>query len=294
MGFWKTKQLSRNKKYIPDKWSFVLVNTAVWSLILLGLIYWSPILLYPEGNDWNAAFRPAALELLAGRNPYTVPGFFGPPWLLIPFIPLSLFPEQIGLWTVGIFNLSAFGFVAWKFGARLRTLALLLVTPQVLWGSHMGNVDWIVSLGLVLPPQVGLFFVLVKPQIGWIIAVYWLLVTWQKHGFSRVIRTFLPVCLCIALSLLAFGLWPLKSGDTIGKFWNLAWWPYAIPVGLVLLVKAVRNHKFGYAITATPFLTPYLATYSFPLPVLGLLPSELETTAAILGLWVIWLLRGPV
>ena len=44
---------------------------------------------------------------------------------------------------------------------------------------------------------------------------------------------------------------------------NISPWPYAIPLGLFLCYWAYRQENILYGALATPFLTPYIALYSF-------------------------------
>jgi hypothetical protein len=83
-----------------------------------------------------------------------------------------------------------------------------------------------------------------------------------------------------------YGLWPLRSSELSTVQWNASFWPASIPVGIVLAVSALKNLNKRLAIIASPFLSPYIGAYSLSIPVLGLLPDQIETIAAVAGLWI--------
>jgi hypothetical protein len=64
-------------------------------IIVVIVLIWFEYQYLPLGVDWVRWFRPATLEFIAGRSPYTIEGFFNPPWLVIPLIPFALLPIRI-------------------------------------------------------------------------------------------------------------------------------------------------------------------------------------------------------
>ena len=62
-------------------------------------------------------------------------------------------------------------------------------------------------LGLLLPPQVGVFFVLIKPHVGVGVFVFWVVQAWHKKGASGVLALVWPVA--VLLSMLVYGPWPI-------------------------------------------------------------------------------------
>lgn len=274
-------------------WGRILSIAAAELVVLVAFFLWGWVILPLEGNDWLLSFRPAIVELFAGRSPYTAHGFLSPPWVLGLLSPFALLPPGAGLVAIAFVNLIAFGFAARRMGASPLAITCLLVTPQVLWGSRMGNIDWLVALGLVMPPQIGLFFVLAKPQIGAAIALFWLIEAWRRGGWREAVRVFAPVGAVTLASFALFGLWPLRSAVAIDVPWNISLFPYSLPIGLVLLTSSVRRRKLNLAIQSSPFFSPYIALYSLPVAVLGLLPSQVNTIICLAGLWVVFLIRGP-
>ena len=216
--------------------------------------------------------------MLSGQSPYAVASFYNPPWVLLPLIPIALLPERIGVVLLSMAYLGSFIFVARRLGAKPLTTLLLITFPNFVFGLSFANIDWMVALGLILPPQIGLFLVLAKPQIGIALAIYWLVEAWRQDKIKTVVKVFAPVGVAFVISLLLYGLWPLRPQYFAA---NSSLWPMSIPIGLVLLIGAIRNRKKGLAIVASPFLSPYVGVQSWSVSILGLLPYQIETIAAI-------------
>lgn len=243
-------------------------------------------LLLVIGGDWLNAYLPACQELLAGRSPYNQFNFFNPPWALLPLLPLALLPAKVGSVILSVTNVLVFAGVAHRLGAKPIVVLLIATLPPVLYST---NIDWMVALGLILPPQIGLFFVLVKPQVGIFVALFWFVQT-SRRGLRETVRVFAPVTIVFILSLLIFGPYPLKSVGQLSQIanpWNAHIFPYGVPVGLALLGAAVRGKRAGYAATAAPFLSPYSLLWSWPVALLGLLPDTAMTVLAVVGVWMI-------
>jgi hypothetical protein len=259
----------------------VLILTSTWGLSVY----------FPRGVDWHTAFRPATLELLSGRSPYNIQGFFNPPWTLLPLIPFAVLPENVGRALLVIAGFIAFAYTGHKMGgSKLATTAILL-SPPVMHCTLNGNIDWLALLGVIMPPQIGLFFVSTKPQIGIAIAAFWLVESWRDGGWRETLRVFLPITLTGILSLLLYGMWPLRAGVEVGLWWNASLWPMSLPVGLVLIVTAIRSRKLAYAMGASPCFSPYILLHSWVVAVYALIQSTPETVAAVIGLWLLVLIR---
>jgi hypothetical protein len=264
---------------------FVALAALIASAIAISL-YW------PTAYDWRSFFRPAALALLSGHSPYTVPGYFGPPWALIPVIPFAVLPPALGGACVFVLTLLSWCLVARRLGASWLVVAVLALSPHVITGAIFGNLDWLAIIGFILPPQIGLFFILIKPQVGIGLALFWLWQAWRTGGAREAVRVFAPVTIALLLSFLLFGFWPTRVGSLSAAAWNVSLWPYSIPIAFVLLVAAIQNKKAGLSISASPFFSPYLASITWPVAILGLLPNQVLVIAATAGMWVIQLLTG--
>jgi hypothetical protein len=65
----------------------------------------------------------------------------------------------------------------------------------------------------------------------------------------------------------------------------------SIPVGLALLVTAIRKQKIEYALAASPCLSPYVLLHSWVGVLLAIVSSTPETIAAVIGLWIFFAIR---
>lgn len=231
----------------------------------------------PIGFDWLGTYAPAALAVWQGQSPYTVPIYYAAPWAVFPLIPFALMPYVIGRICIFVIGLSAFAYIAYRMGAKPLTMALFIFSFPVISDLYHGNIEWMPMLGFVLPPQIGLIFVLIKPQIGIGVTIYWLVDAWQAGGIKQVIKTFSPVTLVFLASFAAYGFWPLRFFETLalvdhtkatlGFNYNSSLFPYGIIIGLFLLHRTITRKDKRAGIAAGPFFSPYtvMATYGAPL-----------------------------
>jgi hypothetical protein len=245
----------------------------------------------PPGVDWHISFRPAALTLLSGESPYDKVYIIHAPWALLMLAPFALFPENVGRVMLLFCGLASYIFIAQRLGAKPLAIIFLLLSPVVMHMLLNGNIDWLASFGFILPPQIGLFFIAIKPQIGIAVAPFWLIEAWRQGGWKQVLRTFAPFTIVLLLSFAIFGLWPLGAVEVTGVTFNASLWPLSIPVGLALFVTAVRKRKIEYAMAASPCLSPYALFYSWTGVLLAIIASVPETIAAVIGLWILVAIR---
>lgn len=256
----------------------------------IGLIIFLSLFL-PSGVDWNVSYRPAAQALLHLRNPYAVREFYNAPWSLLPILPLALLPSAVGRAVFFLGSAVALGLAAHRLGAKPLTLGAFLLSPVVMHSLLNGNIDWLVLLGFSLPPRFGLFFLVVKPQEGAIVALFWLVESWRKGRFKEVARVFWPVTVALLASFLLYGFWPLRFGAALGKSWNASLWPFSIPVGLVLTVAALRKRDIKYAMGASPCLSPYVLFHAWAGALVALVTYDAEMVMAVVGLWILVIIR---
>lgn len=276
-----------NLKNIIGKQLLLFIALAVITIALIVVMS----LYLPQAVDWHGAFRPAALEILHGRSPYNADGFYHAPWSLIPLFPLAMLPEPIGRAILVLITLISYAYIALRIGAKPIAIIFLLLSPPVLHLVINGNLDWLAAFGFILPPQWGLFFIAIKPQMGIAVAPFWLIEAWRKGGLKLVIKTFAPFTIILLLSFVVFGLWPLGSTRTTDLWWNASLWPISIPVGLALFVTSIRKRKIEFAMAASPCLSPYVLLHSWVGALLAIVASVPETIAAVTGLWALVILR---
>ncbi len=177
-------------------------------------------------------------------------------------------------------------------GGRIALLAFLLSPP--VWHSLLNtNLDWMPILGFILPPWLGLFFISVKPQMGSVVAVFWLVEAWRGGGFRQVLRVFAPLFVILILSLGIFGLWPAHFLEisSVSEGWNASLWPASIPIGLALLIAMLRKRDIRLGMVASPCLSPYVLLHAWSGALAALARLPLEMVAAVAGLWIMILLN---
>jgi hypothetical protein len=213
------------------------------------------------------------------------------PWALLPIVPLGLLPENIGRGIFFVLGLAGYTFFALRLGANRLTAVLFLFSPPVIHCLYNANIDWIPMVGYVLPPQIGLFFLMIKPQVGLGGILFWLIISWKSGGIKETIRVFAPVTAALLLSFLVYGLWPLGFKDMVTYNWNASLWPLSLPVGLCLLALAFRKKEIRCAIAASPCLSPYVLFHSWAGVMGSILKDKTLSVCAFIGLWAVILIR---
>ena len=232
--------------------------------------------------DWNN-YRAAVFALL--RLEHNPPGLYNPPWIYVPLIPLALLPPAVGSAFIAVLCYLVYWIVIRRLGADNLTAIAFLSMPQIFFLSRNGSIDWLIPLGFILPPWLGLFVVLGKPQIGIGIALYWGVSLLRERGVWYTVKTFAPVTIAYAWFVFIY-----QPGWGNVVEWNASYWPYGIPLGLALIVFALRHQESNLAILAGPFLAPYLGYYSWPAAMMGLARHKWEMIAAVAGMWIVALL----
>jgi hypothetical protein len=275
---------------LPKSYHYIILAVGLVLISYAWLAFAQSQAWYSE-TDWTP-IRRGIVDIFQGQNPYTVDGgFFNPPWVALLLAPLAFLPEKLGANINTLIGFYVLVYVALRLKAHPLTAFLLMLSAPVIVSLAFSNIDWIPALGLILPPQIGLFFLLVKPQIGVGVCIYWLVEAYQVGGPRRVIKTFLPVTAAFVLSFAIYGMYPLQATRLTDIWWNTSMWPASIPLGLALLVFAIRQKRFGFAVIAGPLLSQYLSFNSWTFVMLGLLPESLLTIAAFVGYWVFYGLR---
>ena len=238
------------------------------------------------GNDWIYAFRPAVNLLLDGKDPYTVNQFLIAPWIFILFIPLSWFSDALALAILRILGLIGYAYAANKLRAKPLGIFFILLSPQVLHNLINGNIDWLAILGFVLPPQIGVFFLSIKPQIGLALIIYYAVDAIKR---KVLLRTFGPFIFVVLISFALFGLWPL-SFTTVQAAYNASLWPFSMPFGIVLLLVSLRQQNVRIAQGISPLFSPHVMFHSWVTMIFALAPNTLELITSVVASWLLILI----
>ena len=249
---------------------------------------------FPAGGDW-LNFLAAIKVFLQGGNPYLVGkefyGVYEPFWTFILLAPFALLPFWVGRILLFLVSMAAFTFTAVKMGASKVQLVLFLCSVPVFGGLYMGNIDFLVTLGYWMPPQIGLFFVLMKPQIGICIAIYWMYMAWKDGGVREVVRVFAPVTGAFLLSFVLYGFWFKHLFNMPNNPWNWGIFPYLVPIGIFLLYKAIQQKDIRLSGVSSPMIAPYLTAYNFVIVLLSLFNRPALFIVAWATTWVIIFFR---
>ena len=242
----------------------------------------------PGAADWDNVFLPAILILLQAGNPYSVPGFYNPPYALLPLIPFALLPYDLGRIVLLLVSLLVFAFTLYRLGAKPIPLALILLTPFALDSLFWGNLEWITLLGLTINPAYGLILLAIKPQMTWGIILFLLVESTIKRGWwNGFIKTIIPVTLVFTISIILFGWFPLRWISYSGEASiNISLFPYSVPLGIVLMLQSFRTHRFEYALAASPMLMPTLSPNVWIVTFFALARLPMQSLLATTGIWV--------
>jgi hypothetical protein len=263
----------------------------------LAIIWWAVSLwfqslnLIPVWHDQRSTFTQLSAHL---GDPYLVSGFVNPPWTGILLAPFGWLPLPLATLVQLCLYFAILTGVIFKFGGNRQTMLIALTSFVALDAALELNIDWLVCLGLLVPPAFSGPFLLIKPQnaLG-----YWL-------SFKRreLVHTLLVVLVLLVISLLLWGFWPLQMleairTNTLGRSYNLAPlallpWPIAVAIGLSLSWVAFRRHDPVLSILAWLFFIPYITLYALLLP-LALFAIRYPRVALLISV-VAWLVYGGV
>lgn len=225
---------------------------------------------------------------VAPENP-----FIAAPWGLVLLILLALLPIDLGRTFLFAISLISFAYSAKKLGANLMAITAFLLSPPVVYCLLRANIEWIPLLGFVLPARIGIFFILVKPQTGFALGIFWFIEAWRNGGWREVCYKFWPVTIVILVSFILFGFWPLNALHILGiaQDFNASLWPISIPFGIVLICLSLFKREAKFAIAASPFLSPYVLFYSWISAIVALSARTLIMISTVFGLWLYAIIR---
>jgi hypothetical protein len=265
---------------------FLAYNVAVFSLSrrflsLLLLVSIGAIAVYfasfLPNADWYETFYPAARGILSGHSPYERPVFLNPPWAVLLLLPFVVFPADLSRGLFFVASILALVFIAWKLNNKPQTAIALLLSPTVIGALLAANLDALIMPAIFLPPVWALIILMIKPQVGFGVALYYFVSTWQAGKIPAVLRTFLPVVAGYILAVLTFPIfWERLLNKPYVDPWNRSVFPYGIPIGLFFLWLGLRRKNVFYALAATPFFAPYHTFYTYVVVQIGFLHEDVE------------------
>ena len=265
-------------------------------LVATGTLAWG-LYTYNTPVDLQDVFLPTARHVLAGGNPYDMPGFYGPPWALIPALLVARLPDRAAYAAHGVLSIAALlTFLYLQKVPGLKAIPLLLSVP-VLCGVLCGNLEPFVLLALVVPRPAGLILLAMKPHIGCVLAFYWVLDEARERGAEGIFKLLWPTCALTAATIGLYGFWPvawLEAADACAGWnwnvWGMSPWWHVIALGIPLSVLALYEKREDMALSAGPILSPYTNVYGFTswLPFMTTWPAW-ATWAMCLLTWLLLL-----
>jgi hypothetical protein len=250
----------------------LLISLAL--LIGLGLaIYLASFL---PTADWFATFDPAARGIFSGLAPYHQVGYVYPPWAVIPLLPIVLFPPDLAHGLMYVLSALLLFYILWRLKVGVVAAVAFFLSPTAIGALMVNNIDPIVISGILFPPIWGLFLLVIKPQIGFGVAVYYLVEIWREHGFQGALRVFAPVSIAWLVSAALFPIWIERMLRNPEIIWNRSLFPYLIPLGLILLWMAFRYKNPYFAMASSLFFAPYHSFYSYIVVQIGLMHPDVE------------------
>lgn len=212
-------------------------------------------------TDWRECYEPAAQHMLAGESPYRVGCFYNPVWGTLFIAPFTVLGRaSFAAWL--FVSLIGLALATRHFGGEWWIVPLVWLSPPVYSLLRQGQIDWLVYLSVIVPPWLGAFLVLLKPQIGIGLAALLTARVWRRGGVGSVIRVWAPPSVLLVLSFALYGNWLDRSVEIASASWNVSVWPDGVPFGVALLLLAVYRDSVPLALIAGPLLAPYYNYFS--------------------------------
>jgi hypothetical protein len=277
---------------LPAGLGKALVFSQVFALIWFGLaLYVRSTGRVPIWFDQQATFMQAPFHV---PDPYTLPRFMYPPWTAGLLAPLGVFPFAVAILIQTCLYFALLTAVIFKFGGKFQTVVLVLTSYIALNAVLELNLEWLICIGLLVPPAWSSPFLLVKPQVA-----LGVLVTYR---WRDLVRTILLALTVVLISFVIWGGWPLASLKaiqtyTLGASFNIAPlallpWPVALAIGLYLMWRAFRKRDAPLSLIAWIFFVPYIPLYSLLIP-FAAVAIRFRLLALIISV-VMWIFYGGV
>jgi hypothetical protein len=212
--------------YFKNRW-----KSFIFGALLLSFFYLVGLLI-PEGFDWRHFFSQGKVSQI--WTPWTT-----------SIIKILNFPLLVALTLFGVVLRT------YRYSKSPIYSALAIISLPTLWVLFLGNLDGLVMIGLLLLPW-GVPLVMMKPQL----AAFALLA--KRSSIYAAIAWGL-------LSLLIWGLWPLRFLSVLTPGWGAAWpqdislfpWSLIIAIPLLWFSKGDEDMLMAAGSFATPHLFPY-------------------------------------
>lgn len=247
--------------------SAVVVCSAI--LLVLFLFTYLPV----TYMDWMEFLRPAATEWQAPFRP----GVFNPPWLFLILHPFTWLDPRLGAGLLVVISLLIVGAYV---GTPKKALFVTCSAPLIVMVT-LGQIDGLILLGLMIPGEIGLLWLLMKPQGVFLTAL------------PRInLRSVTVVILVLILSILLWGFWwqdILHTRSLFNGSQNASLFPYTILPGFLPLYLGLKRKSDALLCLASLCFSPYFMLTSM-LPAVAAIVRESDDKrvwfVTVLGSWV--------
>lgn len=189
---------------------------------------------YPVGQRWLSPYQD--------RN-----NFFNPPWLAMIIAPFTLLPPRLAVSAWLAMGCLVIGMLL----KHPEKIGWCVTSPGFLVMITIGQVDWLVLLGVMFP-QVSLVLFVIKPQ-----AVILLSLSYINR---QSIVVFFAV---LTISFLVWGWWPLQLPyRSPNQAMNISVFPLLAPVGIYLTWRGYQQSNDVYLCIASLCIAPYFMPQS--------------------------------
>ena len=260
---------------IIDRFSF-----AVYTSIILAAL--GCALLAPNPND-GTIFIYAARAVRLNLSPYDAGIFYySPLWLAWSLLPISFLPDPIYVRLLAFSMALCGGLVVLRLSRDRFVISVALLCPYLWLSAIFGNIENAVLLAAVLPFPIGIWILVLKPQMSIGLLIHR---SWQALRDRRAIHL-IAISLCAVLLAVSINAGMLRHSP-INQVWSTSPWPYGIPIGVIMLLIGLRRDDWRWSFAASMFFAPYIETMSY----LCLLPlAMLRRWSALAFVALSWLL----
>ncbi len=262
---------------------------------VLGVGWWSvaawirTLNVIPIWFDQQVTFTQLIFHI---RNPYEIPIFIQPPWAAVVMAPAGLLPLPWSVLAQLCLYFALLTLLVFRFGGGLKAVLITLTSFIAFDNALELSMDWVICLGLLLPPVYSGPLLLLKPQLA--------LGAWFGLRGRTLARTLIVSLVTLLLSFLLWPGWPLQmaaglSANLSRQLVNMA--PLAnlppalaLAIGLGLAWYAHRRADAAWGLLAWLFFAPYLTLYNLLLHLAVLAARNWRLALLISAL--VWLIYG--
>lgn len=224
-----------------------IIKTLIVFTIAASILMLSPL----SYSDWTVAFRPSALNWL---DPYyRLDVVFNPPWVFPLLYGFAIFPNRVGgSLLMGVAIASFY----WYLNDGIKTVILVGSAPAMVMVA-LGQLDFLLLIGLMLPPWLGLPFMVLKPQAT--------LLCIPKRLNQRSITSMAIVML---VSVMIWGVWWVTViNQQPNPKLNMSMLPYSLPLAGLILGYCYHRQSYPDSLlcAASLCVAPYFMIQSLTL-----------------------------